>query len=63
MPAKTTSKKYKHLALPKTLPVVEAENFETFYTDSGEVRFFLKAPKLLRFENEGKTYVEFPQGI
>lgn len=48
---------------PEELPVVEASNFETLYTDSGEVRFFLKAPKLLQFETDGKTYIEFPEGI
>lgn len=47
----------------ENLPVVEASNFETMFTDSGEVRFFLKTPKLLRFEGEGKPYVEFPEGI
>lgn len=47
----------------ENLPVVEATDFETIYTDSGKVRFYLKAPKLLRFETEGEPYVEFPQGI
>ncbi len=55
--------KIKAFASPEDLPVVEATNFETLYTDSGEVRFFLKAPKLLQFEVDGKSYVEFPQGI
>lgn len=45
------------------LPVVEATNFETFFTDSGKVRFSLKTPLLLRFEPEGKPYLEFPKGI
>ncbi len=48
---------------PEDLPVVEAYSFETMFTDSGEVRFSIKAPKLLRYEGEGKPYVEFPQGI
>ncbi len=48
---------------PEDLPVQEAINFETLHTDSGQVRFSLKTPKLLRFENEGKSYVEFPKGI
>ena len=47
----------------ETLPVVEAENFETLFTDSGEVRFFMKAPKLLKFENGGNAYLEFPKGV
>ena len=55
--------KIKAFSSPEDLPTVEAENFESTYTDSGEVRNLLKAPKLLQFENEGKTYVEFPDGI
>lgn len=47
----------------ENLPVIEAYNFETLFTDSGQVRFFLKTPKLLRFENDGKTYIEFPDGM
>ncbi len=53
----------KAFSSPENLPVVEASNFETMYTDSGEVRFSLKAPKLLQFEADGKTYIEFPEGI
>lgn len=53
----------KAFSSPEDLPLVEASNFETLYTDSGEVRFFLKAPKLLKFESEGKAYFEFPEGI
>lgn len=53
----------KAISAPNELPVMEAENFETTYTDSGIVRFTLKAPKLLRFENEGKTFSEFPVGV
>ena len=45
------------------LPLVEATNFETFFTDSGKVRLSLKTPLLLRFEPEGKPYLEFPKGI
>lgn len=45
------------------LPQVEAKQFETLYTDSGKVRFHIKAPKLLQFETEGQTYLEFPEGI
>ncbi len=55
--------KIKTFSAPENLPTVEATNIETLFTDSGEVRFFLKAPKLLRFENEGIAYVEFPEGI
>ena len=53
----------KAFASPENLPVLEAENFETLSTDSGEVRFFMKTPKLLKFENDGNAYVEFPEGI
>lgn len=53
----------KAFASPENLPVLEAENFETLSTDSGEVRFFMKAPKLLKYENDGNAYLEFPKGV
>jgi len=55
--------KIKAFTAPENLPVVEATNVKTLFTDSGEVRFFLKAPLLLRFENQEKTFIEFPEGI
>lgn len=53
----------KAFSSPENLPILEATNFETLYTDSGQVRYSLKAPKLLRFENEGKDFIEFPEGM
>jgi len=53
----------KAFSSPENLPVAEATNFETVFTDSGQVRFFLKAPKLLRYERDGKTTTEFPDGM
>ncbi len=47
----------------ENLPVLEATNFETILTDSGQVRYFLKAPKLLQFQDEGRDYREFPEGV
>lgn len=47
----------------ENLPVLEAKNFETLVTDSGQVRYSLKAPILLRFEDEGRNYIEFPKGM
>jgi LPS export ABC transporter protein LptC len=55
--------KIKTFGSPENLPTVEATNYETMFTDSGEVVSFLKTPKLLRFEGEGKPYVEFPEGV
>ncbi len=55
--------KIKPFSSEENLPVLEAKNFETLYTDSGKIRFFIKTPKLLRFEPEGKPYHEFPEGI
>ncbi len=55
--------KIKDFASPEDLPALEATNFETLYTDSGQVRFSLKTPKLLRFENDGESYSQFPEGI
>jgi len=47
----------------ENLPILEARNFETLFTDSGKVRYSLKTPKLLRFEDEGRNYIEFPEGM
>lgn len=55
--------KIKAFSLGENLPQVEASQFETLYTDSGKVRFHIKAPKLLQFESDGKTFLEFPEGI
>jgi LPS export ABC transporter protein LptC len=55
--------KIKAFTNSEELPTVEAQNFETLFTDSGEVRFFMKTPKLLQFENEGKVFYEFPEGM
>lgn len=49
--------------LTENLPIVEATNFETLFTDSGKISYSLKAPKLLRFEDEGRNYIEFPEGM
>lgn len=53
----------KAFSSPENLPVLEAVNFQTTFTDSGLVRYSLKAPKLLQFENEGRDYIEFPEGM
>ena len=55
--------KIKAFSSSEILPVLHAENFETTYSNSGMVRFFLKTPELKRFENEGASFVEFPRGI
>lgn len=47
----------------ENLPVQEATDFETMFTDSGQIRYTLHAPKLLRFENDGQSFVEFPEGV
>jgi LPS export ABC transporter protein LptC len=47
----------------KKPPTLEATNFQTFFTDSGVVRYFLKTPKLLKFEQEKEPYTEFPEGF
>lgn len=60
---KNNIEKIQAFSAPENLPQQEATNFETLFTDSGEVRFYLKAPKLLRFETDGQAYVEFPEGI
>ncbi|MFW5774110.1 MAG: LPS export ABC transporter periplasmic protein LptC [Tangfeifania sp.] len=53
----------KAFSTTENLPLQEATNFETLFTDSGEVRFSLKAPRLFRYETGGKPFVEFTEGI
>ena len=53
----------KDLIFNKKIPSVEAFNFQTFYTDSGVVRYFLKTPRLLIFDREKSPYKEFPEGF
>jgi LPS export ABC transporter protein LptC len=53
----------KAFSSPENLPVQEAIDFETLSTDSGLIRNLMRAPLLLQFENEGKSFYEFPKGI
>lgn len=55
--------KIKAFSTTDNLPILEAIDFETLFTDSGQVRYLLKTPRLLRFENDGKEFHEFPEGV
>lgn len=55
--------KIKAFSSPENLPILEAYDFQTTFTDSGQIRYTLKTPKLLRFENDGKAFHEFPEGV
>ncbi len=43
------------------IPSMEANNFETFYSDSGVVKYHLQTPKLLIYDNP--KYEDFPDGF
>lgn len=45
----------------KKLPTMEALNFETFYSDSGVVKYHLQTPKLVIYEDP--RYEDFPDGF
>jgi len=47
----------------KKPPSIEATDFQTTLTDSGIVKYFLKTPKLLIFDQEKEPYKEFPEGF
>jgi LPS export ABC transporter protein LptC len=55
--------KIKAFSSSEVLPVLQAENFETTFSDSGVIRFYLKTPELKRFETDEATFIEFPKGI
>jgi len=42
---------------------MEAINFETFVTDSGVVKYHLKTPRLLIYDDPKERYKDFPDGF
>src|SRR5665647_1791750 len=42
---------------------MEATNFETFYSDSGVVKYHLQAPRLLVYDDPKQPYKDFPDGF
>jgi LPS export ABC transporter protein LptC len=48
---------------PPGSPEVIAENLDLLYSDSTIIRFRLKCPKLLIFQDEEEPYKEFPNGF
>lgn len=47
----------------KKIPSLEATDFQSNYTDSGIVRYYLTTPKMLVFDREKEPYKEFPDGF
>lgn len=45
------------------LPAVDAQNFETFYSDSGVVKYHLQTPRLLIYDDPKSPYKDFPDGF
>ncbi len=45
-----------------SLPSLELENFETFITDSGRVRYHIVTPLLLNYDKKEDPYTEYPKG-
>ncbi len=45
------------------LLAMEANNFETFVTDSGVVKYHLQTPKLLIYDDPKVPYKDFPNGF
>ncbi len=44
------------------LPSLELENFETFITDSGRLKYHIITPLLLNFDKAEDPYTEYPKG-
>jgi LPS export ABC transporter protein LptC len=53
----------KSFSHPPGTPEVIAENLDLLYSDSTIVRFRLKCPKLLIYQDEEEPYQEFPDGF
>jgi len=45
------------------MATMEALNFETFYSDSGVVKYHLQTPKLLSYDDPKQPYNDFPEGF
>ncbi len=45
------------------IPTVDATNFETFYTDSGVVKYHLQTPRLIIYDDPKQPYHDFPEGF
>ena len=46
-----------------TLPSQTVKDFETVYSDSGQVKIVMSAPLLERYDKSGDPYIEFKSGI
>lgn len=46
-----------------TLPTFSITNFETTYSDSGNVMLIIKSPQLTRYERATEKYDEYPHGL
>jgi LPS export ABC transporter protein LptC len=44
-------------------PSMVATDFETFYTDSGVVKYHLQTPKLVIYDDPKQPYKDFPEGF
>lgn len=51
------------MLISKKIPSLEAIDFQSNYTDSGVVRYYLTTPKMLVFDKEKEPYKEFPDGF
>ena len=55
--------KIKAFSSQEDLPTIEIVDFKSMSTDSGKISYTLKAPKVIRYERDGKKYTEFPEGM
>ncbi|NSW95512.1 MAG: LPS export ABC transporter periplasmic protein LptC [Bacteroidales bacterium] len=46
-----------------TLPTQTVKDFETVYSDSGQVKIVMSAPLLERYDKTGDPYIEFKSGL
>jgi LPS export ABC transporter protein LptC len=45
------------------IPSLEALNFDTFYADSGVVKYHMQTPRLLIYDDPKQPYKDFPDGF
>ena len=53
----------KQVTSAENLPTTSSTNIEILYSDSAQLTLRLIAPKLNRYEDEKRPYMEFPEGL
>jgi LPS export ABC transporter protein LptC len=60
---KNNFEEVQNIGILSSEPLTIAENINTKYTDSGQLKSILKSSKMLNFSNREFAFYEFPEGV